>query len=243
MKKTVGVVLALLLLLSFAAPAFAEVEDTTGGVWYAEFSGYSLSIPEAYRAAAGFLHFFDFGGGLEFEGTGILFSRIYYTGMPEEERLEAVDEIDMAFLMEDWDLVGELEMEFEKKQLDMFSIYVTASPWGSEELRTFLREKAVTEAKGRGNEAEADYYTRAWDSMNIREIGEKDGFRYYLTGFTPEILQERYEETLEESYLTECFSLLEQPELIVDNLTLTTPTDKGTIYVDPSDDVQIERLF
>ena len=243
MKKTVGVMLALLLLFSSSAPAFAEVEDTAGGVWYAELSGYSLSIPEAYRTAAGFLHFFDFGGGLEFEGTGILFSRIYYTGMPEEERLEATDEIDMAFLMEEWDLVGELEMEFEKKQIDMFSIYVTARPWGSEELRAFLREKAVTEAKGRGNEAEADYYTRAWDSMNIREIGERDGYRYYLTSFTLEMLRERYADTLEESYLAECFSLLEQPELIADNLTLTTPTDEGAVFVDPSDDVQIERLF
>ncbi len=243
MKKTVGVVLALLLLLSFSAPAFAAVEDTTGGVWYAEFSGYTFPIPEAYRTALGFLHFFDFGGGLEFEGTGILFSRIYYTGMTDEERLEAVDEIDMAFLMEDWDLVGDLEMEFEKKQIYLFTIYVTAKPWGPEELCAFLREKAVTGAKDRGDEAEEDYYSRAWDSMNIREIGEKDGYRYYLTSFTPEILQERYGETLEESYLAECFSLLEQPELIADNVTLTTPIDEGALLVDPNDDVQIERLF
>ena len=104
MKKTVGILLVLMLLFSFSAPAFAAVEDTSGGVWNAEFSGYTVPIPEAYRTATGFIHFFDFGGGLEFEGTGVMFSRIYYTGMTGEERLAAVDEIDMAFLMEEWDL-------------------------------------------------------------------------------------------------------------------------------------------
>ena len=148
----------------------------------------------------GFIHFFDFGGGLEFEGTGVMFSRIYYTGMTVEERLAAVDEIDMAFLMEEWDLVGDLEMEFEKRQINLFTIYVTANPWEPERLCAFLREKAVAGAKDRGDEAEEDYFTRAW-------------------------------------------ALLEQPELITQTLTMTSPLEVGAVYVDPNDDVVLERLF
>ena len=172
-----------------------------------------------------------------------MFSRIYYTGMTDEERKAAVDEIDMAFLMEEWDLVGDLEMEFEKRQINLFTIYVTANPWEPERLCAFLREKAVAGAKDRGDEAEEDYFTRAWESMRLIEIGEKDGFRYYLTGFAPELLRERYAETVEESYLTECLALLEQPELITQTLTMTSPLEIGAVYVDPNDDVVLERLF
>ena len=128
MKKTVGILLVLMLLFSFSAPAFAAVEDTSGGVWNAEFSGYTVPIPEAYRTATGFIHFFDFGGGLEFEGTGVMFSRIYYTAMTKEDRQAAVDKIDSAYLVEEWDLVADLEMEFEKKEINLFTIYVTANP-------------------------------------------------------------------------------------------------------------------
>ncbi len=223
MKKTVGILLVFLLLFSFSAPAFAAVEDTSGGVWNAVFSGYTVPIPEAYRTAAGFIHFLDFGGDLEFEGTGVMCSRIYYTAMTKEDRQAAVEKIDTAYLMDEWDLVADLEMEFEKKEINLFTIYVTANPWEPEKLHAFLREKALAGAKDRKDEAEEDYLTRAWESMRFLEIGEKDGFRYYLTSFAPELLRERYAETVEESYLTECLALLEQPELITDNLTLTKP--------------------
>lgn len=201
------------------------MEDTSGGVWNAEFSGYTVPIPEAYRTAAGFIHFLDFGDDLEFEDTGVMCSSIYYTAMTKEDRQAAVEKIDTAYLMDEWDLLGDLEMEYEKKEINLFTIYVTANPWEPEKLHAFLREKALAGARDRKDEAEEDYLTRAWESMRFIEIGEKDGFRYYLTSFAPELLRERYAETVEESYLTECLALLEQPELITDNLTLTKPTD------------------
>lgn len=245
MRKLWSIFLVLSLFVLLSVSAFAEVEDPGSGIWNAAFSGFTLKIPDACRTASGFIHFFDFGGGLEYEGTGILYSCVYYSGMTEYERLEVVDEIDMAFLMEEWDLVGELEMELEKKQLELFSIYVTAKPWSVEELRAFLRTKAVDSAKERRDEAEADFYMRAWDLMNLRVIGEKDGFRYYLAEFAPETVLEKSAGNIEESYLTECFSLLSKPELITDNITLTTPLDEASIayYSYDENDVMIDILF
>lgn len=244
MKKLIGMLLALTLLLSLSSGAYAEVESGSG-VWDAEFSGYTLPIPEAYKTAAGFIHFFDFGDGLEFDGTGVSFSRVYYTGMTLDERMEAVDEIDMAFLMEEWDLVGELEMELEKSQLDLFSIYVTANPWGVEELRAFLLKMSLGSIGALESEERAELYRRGNAVMNIQEIGEKDGYRYYLVSNTLDIARESAYGEIDEGYWEEFAALLAQPELITDSFTMTTPTMTGSIhiYTEADDDVHIEALF
>ena len=244
MRKLVGMLLALMLLIPVSPRAFAEVESDTG-IWDATFSGYTFPIPEAYKTAAGFIHFFDFGNGLEFEGTGVSFSRVYYTGMTLAEHMAAVDEIDMAFLMEEWDLVGELEMELEKSQLDLFSVYVTANPWGTEELRAFLLKMALGSIGALEDETRADLYRRGNEVLRITEIGEKDGYRYYLVSNTLDIAREGAYGEIAESYWEEYAALLEQPELITDNFTMTTPEMTASIdyYAEADDDVYIEALF
>lgn len=46
-------------------------------------------------------------------------------------------------MIKEWDLVADLEMEFEKKEINLFTIYVTANPWEPEKLHAFLREKSA----------------------------------------------------------------------------------------------------
>lgn len=184
MKQILSILLAVLLLTSAAGGAFA-VTDTDADIWIAGQSGFTVRIPEAYRDAKGLLTFSDAGEGVN-PGSGIVMSAVVYIAMREDEYSALKEEELEAYTSGDADALFAVSQKLSPVEWNLFYIYGINRNRGEEEIRRFLIEKDVNPDYFNGDEELIAAVTAMYENMRFREIGEKDGLRYFLCGFDPD---------------------------------------------------------
>lgn len=184
MKKILSILLAVLLLAPAAGSAFA-VTDDDADVWTAKESGFTLRIPEAYREAKGLITFSDAGEGMN-PGSGIVMSSATYVAMPTEEYNALKEEELEAYTSGDIDALFAVSDKLSPVEWNLFNIYGINRDRGEAELRRFLLEKDLNPDYFNGDEELIAAVTAMHENMSFREIGEKDGLRYFVCSFDPE---------------------------------------------------------
>ena len=139
MKKTISLLLTVLMLLSLGGMAWAD-GGSIEKVWTGELSGIELWIPMEFRTAKGSLEFIDSGEGYT-PGEGILSVSIDYIAMPAKE-CDQLSKLQMdAFLSGDLDKLSEINDQFAGKILPIGSIIALSNGRGEAELRAWLMEQ------------------------------------------------------------------------------------------------------
>ena len=220
MKKILSLLLAVLLLCAAAGSAFA-VTDSDADIWTAGLSGFTMRIPEAYRDAKGLITFNDIGEGLN-PGSGIVTSVATYVSMPAEEYRELQAQERDAYMSGDMDALLEVSQKIAPVEWSLFYIYGINRGRSENELRRFLIEENVNPEYYNGDEAMMAAVTAMYENMSFRDIGEKDGLRYYLSDFDPDAqIALRAVSPIDPSWLIEFKTLASQNDRLVDSVDLT----------------------
>ena len=221
MKRIIFVMLALLLLAGQSA--FAMVEPSMADpVWTAEDSGYTLRIPEAYREAKGYITFNDAGDRFD-QGSGVVTSSINYCFAAQEEVKSLEAEINDAYMAEDLEKLAMLQDRMGKIQYPLMQICGISRDRGEEELRAWVTAKNLGDVPEEIDEETEALYASGLEylsSLRFTNLGSRDGLNYFLCRPSPESMGLFFELPKDSAYYAEYISLLEQPELIVDNFTL-----------------------
>ena len=219
MKKTISLLLTVLLLLSLGGAAWAN-GDSDEKVWTGELSGIELWIPMEFRNAKGSLEFIDSGEGYT-PGEGVLSVSIDYIAMPAKE-CDQLSKLQMdAFLSGDLDKLSEINDQFAGKILPLASIAAINGGRGQAELRAWIMEQNLDPVYYEGEEDLFKQITELYENLDITPIGERDGYAYFLCAFDPDLLLDFCSpEVIGEDYLKEYLSLLENKALILDNIRL-----------------------
>ncbi len=220
MKKTISLLLTVLMLLSLGGMAWAD-GGSIEKVWTGELSGIELWIPMEFRTAKGSLEFIDSGEGYT-PGEGILSVSIDYIAMPAKE-CDQLSKLQMdAFLSGDLDKLSEINDQFAGKILPIGSIIALSNGRGEAELRAWLMEQNLDPVYYEGEEELFKQVTELYENLDITPIGERDGYAYFLCAFNPDLLLGFCSpEVIGADYLKEYLSLLENKALILDNIRLT----------------------
>ena len=150
MKKTISLLLTVLLLLSLGGAAWAN-GDSDEKVWTGELSGIELWIPMEFRNAKGSLEFIDSGEGYT-PGEGVLSVSIDYIAMPAKE-CDQLSKLQMdAFLSGDLDKLSEINDQFAGKILPLASIAAINGGRGQAELRAWIMEQNLDPVYYEGEE-------------------------------------------------------------------------------------------
>ena len=121
MYKILSILLALLLLTSFAVPAFA-LTGTEPDRWTAERSGFEMSIPDAFHDLKGFITFSDLGEGVN-PGCGIVQAAATYVAMPSEEYNALMEEQMDAYMNGDLEKLNETIEQTVQVEWSLFTVY------------------------------------------------------------------------------------------------------------------------
>lgn len=97
----------------------------------------------------------------------------------KEEEVKAYDEVDMEKL-------SEVDLKTSSVEWTFLEVYGINRGRDVEDLRGILLERYANPAYFSGDEALLAAAESLYEHMNIREIGEKDGLRYYLCWFNAE---------------------------------------------------------
>ena len=232
MNKILSILLALTLLASLAVPAFAA-NDTDADVWTAPNCGFEMRLPEAFRNTKGCITFSDIGEGVN-PGSGIVTAAANYVGMPGDEYNALVEEQMEAYMSGDLEKLNEIIEKTDAIEWSLFSVYGINRDRGEKELRTFLTEEMNLSPEDFGGDE--DLYASVVainESMKYREIGEKDGLRYFLcsTDFDDFLKLMELQGVTEPDpvFLDEYKALLELTDQLADSVTLTG----GVTLADP----------
>ena len=224
LKKILGILLVMLLIVSLSVPAFA-VTDTEEDIWKAKQSGFEMPIPDAYRDAKGYITFKDLGEGVN-PGSGVVRVYAFYVAMPADEYKALMDEQTDAYMSGDVEKLNETIEQETAVEWGLFTVYGINRDRGEKELRSILMDEAnlTPEALG-GDEELMALITDLYDNVKYQELGENDGLRYYLSYSDPEDavkfleLQEITEP--DPVYLDEFKSIVEQLDQLGDKITFT----------------------
>ena len=232
MKKILSILLALTLFASLAVPASAA-NDTDADVWTAPNSGFEMRLPEAFGNTKGCITFSDIGEGVN-PGSGIVTAAAGYVSMPADEYNALVEEQMEAYMSGDLEKLNEIIEKTDAIEWSLFSVYGINRDRGEKELRTFLTEEMNLSPEDFGGDE--DLYASVVainESMKYREIGEKDGLRYFLcsTDFDDFLKLMELQGVTEPDpvYLDEYKALLELTDQLADSVTLTG----GVTLADP----------
>ncbi len=222
MKRNIGVLLPLLLLVSLSVAAFAAA-DTDADSWTAAKSGFEIRIPDAFRDLKGYISFSDLGEGLD-PGKGIVSANASYISMPVDEYNALRAEQAEAYENDDLEKMFELDEKLDPVQWELFSVYGINRGRGEKEIRAYLAEKYLNPDYFEGDDELLASVTTLYKNMEYREIGEKDGFRYYLCSYAPDDYAALFDLrgiTPDSVYLAEFQALAAQNDLLADNVSLT----------------------
>ena len=181
--KIVRLFLALVF-VSLCSGAFAAVEPDEK-VWTAPKSGFEMTITEDLQSAKGFLTFSDTGEGVD-PGSGLVTARVTYVAMPGEEYRLLKEEERKAYNEGDMEKLGEVELKTSSVEWPFFEVYGINRGRGADELREILLDRNANPAYFSGDDALGTAAKSLVENMPVREIGEKDGLRYYLCWFNAE---------------------------------------------------------
>lgn len=223
MKTILGIFLALALLVSLAVPAFA-VTDTGEEIWAAPDSGFEMAIPDAYRDAKGYVTFTDLGEGVN-PGSGVVSARASYVAMPADEYEALQGELFDAYMSEDMEKLNEMIEQNSETEWGLFTVYGINRDRGEDELRALVTEQMDLSPDDFGGDEELFASVAAInDNMKVREIGEKDGMRYFLcsTDFDDylKLLELQGSTEMDQEYLDDFKTLLELNDQLADKVTL-----------------------
>ncbi len=222
-ERLLSLFLAALLLVSLGGGALAGV-DTDADSWSAEKSGFEMRIPEAWRDTGGYLQFSDAGEGMN-PGGGIVSASVIYCAMSGEE-IEALEAAENeAYETDDFETLFEIGQKLSEVQWNLFTVYGINRGRGENELRSYVNEKNLDPEYFDGDEELMTAAKALYDGMQYREIGEKDGLRYYLCSCDPDVflslLARIGVEEIDPDYAKEYRDLLQSPDGLTDNVTLT----------------------
>ena len=223
-KTILSILLAVTLLASLAVPAFA-VTETDEDVWAAPDSGFEMGIPDAYRAAEGYVTFIDLGEGVN-PGSGLVSARASYIAMPAAEYEALQSELFEAYMSGDMEKLNEMVEQTSVTEWGLFTVYGINRDRGEDELRTLVTEQMdLSPDDFDGDEELFAEATAIYDHTKLREIGEKDGLRYFLcyTGFDDflKLMELQGSTDLDPEYLDEFKTLLELNDQLAEEVTLT----------------------
>lgn len=220
MKKLFSILLSVLLFTSLSASTFAVTE----GKWIAEQSGFEMPIPDSWRGTKGSIRFSDSGEGMN-PGIGIVSATAAYYAMTDEE-VEALHAKEMeAYENGDMDTLDEIMRKLGAVQWNLFTVYGINRDRGEKELRAFVIEQNLNPEYYDGNETLMATVKALLDNMAYREIGEKDGLRYYVCSYDADeylaLLELGGVEQGDPAYREEYKALLKQ----LDSLSVTLTGD------------------
>ncbi len=223
MKTILGIFLAVALLVSLAVPAFA-VTDTEEEIWAAPDSGFEMAIPDAYRDAKGYVTFTDLGEGVN-PGSGVVSALASYMAMPAEEYEALQEKLFEVYMSEDMETLNEMIEQSSETEWGLFTVYGINRNRGEDELRALVTEQMDLSPDDFGGDEELFASVAAInENMKVREIGEKDGMRYFLcsTDFDDflKLLELQGSTEMDQEYLDEFKTLLELNDQLADKVTL-----------------------
>ena len=223
MKKTLCLLLAVLLLASLSVTAFA-VTDTDADSWTAPQCGFEMRIPDVFREAKGAIIFREAGEGMQ-PGSGVVSATGIYIAMPLEEYEALIAEQKEAYEIEDMEKVFELGDLASLAEWNLFTVYGINRGRGEKELRSIVTERALNPDYFGEDEDLLKTVSEFYEHMEFREIGEKDGVRYYLCFWDPDEYLTLHELTgaaqVDSVYKDEFIAVSEQVKMLVDTVTLT----------------------
>ena len=223
MKKTLCLLLAVLLLASLSVTAFA-VTDTDADSWTALQSGFEMHIPDVFREAKGAIIFREAGEGMQ-PGSGVVSATGIYIAMPLEEYEALIAEQKEAYEIEDMEKVFELGDLASLVEWNLFTVYGINRGRGEKELRSIVTERALNPDYFGEDEDLLKTVSEFYEHMEFREIGEKDSVRYYLCFWDPDEYLTLHELTgaaqVDSVYKDEFIAVSEQVKMLPDTVTLT----------------------
>ena len=224
MKKILGILLAAALFASLTVPAFA-VTGTDEEIWAAPDSGFEITFPDAYRDAKGYVTFTDLGEGVN-PGSGVVSALASYVAMPAKEYEALQEELFDAYMSGDMEKLNEMIEQSSATEWRLFTVYGINRNRGEEELRAYLMEQMDLSPDDFGGDEELFASAAAiYENMKVRELGEKDGLRYFLcsTDFDDflKLMELQGYTELNPEYLDEFKALLERNDQLADGVTLT----------------------
>ena len=223
MKKTLCLLLAVLLLASLSVTAFA-VTDTDADSWTALQSGFEMHIPDVFREAKGAIIFREAGEGMQ-PGSGVVSATGIYIAMPLEEYEALIAEQKEAYEIEDMEKVFELGDLASLVEWNLFTVYGINRGRGEKELRSIVTERALNPDYFGEDEDLLKTFSEFYEHMEFLEIGEKDGVRYYLCFWDPDEYLTLHELTgaaqADSVYKDEFIAVSEQVKMLPDTVTLT----------------------
>ena len=106
---------------------------------------------------------------------------------PAAEEYNALKEEELeAYTSGDIDALFAVSDKLSPVEWNLFNIYGINRDRGEAELRRFLLEKDLNPDYFNGDEEMIAAVTAMHENMSFREIGEKDGLRYFVCSFDPE---------------------------------------------------------
>ena len=223
MKKTLCLLLAVLLLASLSVTAFA-VTDTDADSWTALQSGFEMRIPDVFREAKGAIIFREAGEGMQ-PGSGVVSATGIYIAMPLEEYEALIAEQKEAYEIEDMEKVFDLGDLASLVEWNLFTVYGINRGRGEKELRSIVTERALNPDYFGEDEDLLKTVSEFYEHMEFREIGEKDGVRYYLCFWDPDeyltLLELTGAAQADSVYKDEFIAVSEQVKMLPDTVTLT----------------------
>ena len=223
MKKTLCLLLAVLLLASLSVTAFA-VTDTDADSWTALQSGFEMRIPDVFREAKGAIIFREAGEGMQ-PGSGVVSATGIYIAMPLEEYEALIAEQKEAYEIEDMEKVFDLGDLASLVEWNLFTVYGINRGRGEKELRSIVTERALNPDYFGEDEDLLKTFSEFYEHMEFLEIGEKDGVRYYLCFWDPDeyltLLELTGAAQADSVYKDEFIAVSEQVKMLPDTVTLT----------------------
>ena len=144
-----------------------------------------MTIPEDLQSAKGVLTFSDTGEKID-PGSGLVTARVTCVAMPGEEYRLLKEEERKAYDEGDMEKLGEVELKTSSVEWPFFEVYGINRGRGTDELREILLDRNANPAYFSGDDALGTAAKSLVENMPVREIGEKDGLRYYLCWFNAE---------------------------------------------------------
>lgn len=224
MKKILSILLAVLLLAALGVPAFA-VTDTDADIWTAELSGFEMSIPDAFRDAKGYIAFHDLGEGVN-PGSGVVQAVASYIAMSIDTYNAVMEEQMDAYMSGDLEKLEETADQTDQVEWSFFTVYGINRNRGEDELRAFLTEQMNLSPDAFGGDEElAASAATVFENQQFRELGEKDGLRYFLSYYDLDTAMKAFElqgvTEPDPVYLDEYRAFLEQNDRLAECVTLT----------------------
>lgn len=223
MKRILSVLLAVLMLTSLGETASAAA-DTEADSWKALGCGFEMQIPDSFRNAKGYITFCDLGEGVN-PGSGIVSASATYAPIPGEEYRALMAEEEAAYENGNMEKLFEISDKLGQVQWSLFTLYGINRGRGEKELRAFLAEQNLDPAYYDGNEEVLAAVKKIYENMHFTEIGEKDGFRYYISSYAAEDYDKLFGltgiEEIDPVALNEFKTLVKQNGELKDNVRLT----------------------